>query len=133
GWQDQHVIALGAQYTMNAWKFRAGVNYAKSPIRETTGEAGGTSITFPGDHLVLQRNVSLLNLAAFPGIAETHVTLGTGYEINENLGVDLSVLYAPQVAVTRSGSLPPALGAAAYSLVAQASQWAVQGGLRWGL
>jgi long-chain fatty acid transport protein len=119
GWQDQHVIAFGAQYRMSAWRFRAGFNYGKSPIRDTSLEAGTTPVNIQG-HNVFQQSISLLNLAAFPAVVESHVTLGAAYDVNEDFSVDLGGVLGLKNSITRSGT-----GAAAYSYTGEASQFSV--------
>ncbi len=127
GWQDQDVIALGTQYKMDAWKFRAGFNYAKSPIRDASGETGLTSIVNFQNHLVFAQSITTLNLAAFPAFTESHVTFGAGYDVTPTLHLDFDVMLALKKSVTRSGTgLNPLTGTlGAYTYTGEASQFAI--------
>lgn len=82
GWDDQDVIILGYQYEQNNWALRAGYNYAKSPIKEQTGTDAA------------QKN--LFNLLGFPGIVESHYTVGGTYAFNKMTSLDLACVYAPE-------------------------------------
>jgi long-chain fatty acid transport protein len=64
-WDDQIVIALGAEYRMNEnIALRCGYNYANNPVPEET------------------------IIPIFPAVIENHATLGLGYELTEKLGID---------------------------------------------
>ncbi len=66
-WENQVVIALGTEYHMNdKVALRAGYNYASNPV--------------PAETLI----------PIFPAIVEHHVTLGSGYKINEKFELDLA-------------------------------------------
>ena len=76
-WKDQHVIMIGAGYTVSPeWTLRAGLNITNNPIPD-----------------------SYLN-ALFPAIEKNHVTLGAGYMISKASSVDASFTYAPEVKQT---------------------------------
>ncbi len=127
----QNVFAVGAQYRVNKLTLRAGFNYAASPLADRINETGETAIPFQGRQISAQAQ-SILDSFAFPGISQTHITLGTGYTVNEHLSVDLSGYYAPKVTLTRSGSTLGALQAAGfpnkYSYSTSVTQWAINGG-----
>ena len=86
GWEDQDVYALGYEYAAKSWALRAGYNYAKSPIVEQVeiGDGAGSTKNF-------------FNLSGFPGIVETHYTLGGGYNVSEDLAIDGAFIYVPEV------------------------------------
>ena len=78
-WSDQDIYALGYAYTQDNWVVRAGYNYGKSPISESTNALNNT-----------------LNLLGFPGNSEQHYTLGGSYNISETFSVDLAYVYSPK-------------------------------------
>jgi len=93
GWEDQDVYALGYQYKEDKWRFRAGYNYAKQPIKEAPS---GPAVISAGNYAQAGGNaVNLFNLLGFPATAEEHYTLGTGYEFSDNFYVDMAYVYAP--------------------------------------
>jgi len=92
-WEDQNVLAIGYEYTTKKYSIRFGYNHAKSPISEQTvgvknsaGLDGGLVNTF--------------NTLGFPGIIETHYTVGGSLEIMPNTKVALAYVYAPQTTIT---------------------------------
>ena len=92
GWEDQDVYAVGYEYAGKGWALRAGYNYAKSPIVEQNGAKGAV----PGQNYVGAVK-NFFNLAGFPGIVETHYSIGGGYDITEALTLDGSFIYVPEV------------------------------------
>ena len=92
-WDDQNVYAIGYEYAPQGWAVRVGYNYAKSPISESTGVAG--SLSEPNSGLI-----NTFNLLGFPGIVESHMTLGGSYDISKTTSVDLAYVYAPEVSET---------------------------------
>ncbi|NOQ29703.1 MAG: aromatic hydrocarbon degradation protein [Helicobacteraceae bacterium] len=92
-WEDQNVVAVGYAYDASGWTGRLGYNYSKSPISEQTAStvnsanlSGGVQNTF--------------NLLGFPGITESHFTLGGTYDLSDNTSVDAAYVYAPEVSNT---------------------------------
>lgn len=91
-WENQWIYALGAQYkATDKLDLRAGFNYGKNPVKEHVGwypssltSIQGTPIPTVGYELF--RNVG------FPAIVESHLTLGFGYQLTEDLA--LNVAYA---------------------------------------
>ena len=118
GWKDQHVFALGTQYKVDKLKLRLGYNYSKSPIDSMTGRTGASSSDFQGVGIMSQ-SLDLLNLVAFPALAEHHITLGAGYAITEAFDADLGLMYSPGNTITRSGTGL----AGAYSFSTSVTQW----------
>ena len=89
-WDNQWVYAIGMEYdATNVIKLRAGYNYGANPL--PTGQA--------------------FEAIAFPAIQEHHYTAGIGVAMTEKLGLNLGVMYAPEV--TMSGT-NPAQGIASY-------------------
>lgn len=118
GWKDQHVFAIGTQYQMNKLKLRAGYNYGKSPIESMSGRTGSASTNFQNINIMSQSQ-DLLNLVAFPALAEHHISLGAGYAITDALDADLGLMYSPGSTVTRSGTGL----AGAYNFTTTVTQW----------
>ena len=90
GWEDQTVYAIGYQYNGDRWAARAGYNYGKNPIKEQNGA------TFPG------ASINMFNLLGFPGVVESHMTVGGTYQFSKKVSVDLALGYAPEVEETYS-------------------------------
>jgi len=98
GWDDQDVIALGYQYDQGCWKFRLGYNHADNPIQEKQSGPGQIP---PGQYQYAGGNaLNLFNLLGFPATVEDHYTIGGGYEISKNFGVDFAYVYAPESETT---------------------------------
>ncbi len=73
GWENIWVAALGVQYLpVNGLRLRAGYNHSQNPI--------------PDD-------MSFFNIPA-PGIVEDHLTLGLGFDLTRQVGVDLAYYHA---------------------------------------
>ncbi|WP_373005213.1 OmpP1/FadL family transporter [Sulfurimonas sp.] len=92
-WKDQNVYVIGYEYATDKWAARLGYNYAKSPIEEQSGFAGST--TAPSSGLI-----NTFNLLGFPGIIESHMTIGGTYNVNSRTSVDLAYVYSPEVSNT---------------------------------
>jgi len=99
GWENQDVYALGYEYAAKSWAFRAGYNYAKSPIVEQEGSKTGSATSNPGGNYVGAVK-NFFNMAGFPGIVETHYTIGGGYDITEALTLDGSFIYVPEASAS---------------------------------
>jgi len=92
GWEDQDIVAIGYEYATNDWALRVGYNHASSPIAEQDGSANDpTGATYVG------AVKNFFNLAGFPGIVESHYTIGGSYSINKDLTFDAAVVYAAEV------------------------------------
>ena len=92
GWEDQNVYALGYQFAGNGWALRAGMNYGKSPVAE---QAADPMTVGNASYSGAVKN--FFNLSGFPGIVESHYTLGGGYDFTKDFTVDASFIYAPEV------------------------------------
>jgi long-chain fatty acid transport protein len=80
-WADQDVFMIGGSYRLtDAVTLRAGGNFAKNPI--------------PDDRVH----------PLFPAIIKSHYTFGVGYMTTKTSGVDFSLVYAPEVSVTGTGT-----------------------------
>ncbi len=117
GWIDQNVLALGTELKLNKLAMRAGINYAKSPIASDVNRNPAGFTPFQ-DVSMKNSSLDLLNLVAFPALAEWHFTLGAGYAIADNFDIDLAFMYAPTSSATRSG--PNGVG---YSFTTSVVQW----------
>jgi long-chain fatty acid transport protein len=84
-WEDQAVIALGYEYTTNAWAVRTGYQYAKSAVQNQTFTGKNSAGLSAGQ-------VNTFNLLGFPGTQESHVTLGGSYMVNKTMSIDSAVV-----------------------------------------
>ena len=89
GWENQTVYALGVQHkTTDKLTLRAGWNYGKSPLKihDNFNLAGLTDVqgknmgTFGYEYF---------RVIGFPGIVETHLTFGAGYEFSPRFTLNL--------------------------------------------
>lgn len=87
-WEDQNVFALGAKFSGNGYWAGVGVNHAADPIKKVDDG------TYPG------QATDLFNNHFFPGIVETHITFGGGYELTNRMTLEGAVVYAPEVSKT---------------------------------
>jgi long-chain fatty acid transport protein len=83
-WKNQNIYIVGYEYKANTWAFRAGYNYAKSPLREQDGSTG------PG------ATFNMFNLLGFPVNIESHYTVGGSYTINDKVSLDAAFVYADE-------------------------------------
>ncbi|MEA3228624.1 MAG: outer membrane protein transport protein [Campylobacterota bacterium] len=86
-WENQTVYALGYEYKMKGMAFRLGYNYANSPISE--------SKTTNSENLTAGL-VNTFNTLGFPGIIESHYTVGGCFRINEQMSLATAIVYAPE-------------------------------------
>jgi long-chain fatty acid transport protein len=85
-WSSQVVFKIGVQVTPLDWlALRAGFNYGKSPL----------------DPSRAFENI------CFPAIAESHVTLGAGFDLGKHVAINIGGMYAPSVSLSGSNPLPP--------------------------
>ena len=94
GWENQDVYALGYEYATKKFAVRLGYNYAKNPITEQDGSTGAGNAAY-GNAVK-----NFFNLSGFPGVIETHYTIGGSYAISDVLSFDGSFIYAPEVEVS---------------------------------
>lgn len=105
-WDDQNVIGLGAKYSGNGFWLGIGYNYAEDPIKvldeNTTAAQGGYA----------NQAVNLFNNHFFPGVVESHITFGGGYQLNKTMTLEGAVVYANEVTKTvNTGAISGAMGA----------------------
>src|SRR5512137_1876323 len=80
-WSSQFVFKLGVQVTPLDWlALRAGFNYGKNP---------------------LDASRAFENIA-FPAIAESHITLGAGFNVGKHVVLNVGGMYAPSTSLTGS-------------------------------
>lgn len=84
-WEDQNVFGLGAKYSGNNYWVGVGYNYGEDPIDKVQ------------DNTYAGQAVDMFNNHFFPAIVEQHFTFGGGYQISQNLALDASVVYAPEI------------------------------------
>jgi len=99
GWEDQSVIALGYEYSAKGWAGRIGYNYGASPLPTDVTDA--TSF-----------GQALGSATQFPGVTESHITLGGSYDFNEQMSVDLAYMYATGTATT---DIPASFGGGSFT------------------
>jgi len=104
GWSNQNVYAIGFDYHKKKWSLRAGYNYAKSPLAETSGEAGLDTVDVQG-HTIFKQARTMLSTVGFPAIATTHFTIGGAYALDQNFVFDFALVHSPEVKYTATGSL----------------------------
>jgi long-chain fatty acid transport protein len=85
-WSDQWVFKIGAQVTPLDWlAVRAGFNYGKMPL----------------DPSRAFENI------AFPAVAETHLTLGAGFNLGKHVAINVGGMWAPSTSISGSNAAPP--------------------------
>ena len=93
GWEDQSVIAVGYEYATNDWAVRVGYNHGKSPITEQDSSSMAADAGKGYDNGA----VNFFNLAGFPGVVESHITLGGSLKVTNDLTFDGAFVYASEV------------------------------------
>jgi len=89
-WDDQWVFMIGAEYDItDHFRWRVGYNYGENPLNRDRAFEG----------------------IAFPAIQEHHFTTGFTYDVNDDLGLNVGFMYAPEVEMDGSN---PAQGIADY-------------------
>jgi len=97
-WADQDVIAIGYEYKAKSWAFRLGYNYANNPVEEQKGAAGFDATGQIGNYEGAVLNY--FNLAGFPAVVESHMTVGGTYNFSDTIGVDMAYVYSPEVSLS---------------------------------
>jgi len=111
GWKDQDIYIIGYEYEQPTWQARAGLNYAKAPLRELDGTTGAGAA------------LNMLNLLGFPVNIESHYTLGGTYLFNEKVSVDVAFVYADEQKDTYNTSALAAVGMGANAVSVRHSQY----------
>ncbi|WP_457600037.1 OmpP1/FadL family transporter [Hydrogenivirga sp.] len=127
-WDDQIVYAIGAEYKpMEQLSLRIGYNYGKNPIDggDKNGMNRNKIPNFNAEFSDYQ--IAWFNLVGFPAITEQHITLGVGYELTENFGIDFSYVRAlnKTVEACMQGT------SCAYSVKAKNAQDSISIGATW--
>jgi len=92
GWDDQTVYSLGLEYmTENKIALRAGYSHANSPLDNGVFDAATV-----GGAPMRPQDVTYFNMMGFPAISEDHITVGLGYQLNQQIGFDLAYVYSPK-------------------------------------
>jgi long-chain fatty acid transport protein len=105
-WDDQIVYKVGVELAATpGLKLRAGFDYGKNPLDPSRA----------------------FESIAFPAVAESHVTLGLGWDATETLALNLAAMYSPKSTV--KGANPAGQGLAAYETAM--SQYSIDVGLGW--
>lgn len=80
GWDDQWTFGVGAQYALIEEKLvaRIGYNYGKNPLRNQKQNFGA----------------DMMSIIGFPAVVEHHLTLGMGYQINDDLVLNIAWVHA---------------------------------------
>jgi len=112
-WNDQYVIALGAQWeAIDHLFFRVGWNYAENPVDENDDWDGAFGPFGPNDSVDVQGKslpryyYESFRVIGFPAVVEHHITAGIGYELGESLKVDFSYMHAFENQLSENGTAP---------------------------
>ena len=97
GWENQSVIAVGYEYDAGSFALRLGYNYAQSPIKEQEAASIMTQTGAYNQAAYEGAVKNYFNLAGFPAVVESHVTVGGSVSLTDQMSVDLSYQYAPKV------------------------------------
>lgn len=119
-WDDQFAVALGAQYTMGSWKFRAGYVYQENPLLDDPNGTLGTvqalgSLPLPLPAAVAgafattpNALVKLVQTTLVPAIWQNVFTVGASVDITQRTRLDVHAAVAPSRQESRN--LGPAFG-----------------------
>jgi long-chain fatty acid transport protein len=103
GWKDQDVFSLSWMKAFEKFSFSLGYAYATQVFESKTGENGTATRTIEGKELT-QQNISYFNVTGYPAILRHHYSVGAGYQITPQFGLEGSVLYCPEENIERSGT-----------------------------
>lgn len=130
GWDDQYVIAVGAQYKpVDALSLRAGYNYGNNPIKGRTFNGDGI-VNVQGKD-VNAYGFETLRVMGFPAIAMSHVSAGVGYALSDAIALNLGYTHGFQVQVSSNGTLPTAFGGNPVRLKSQLTEDSLDFSLSW--
>lgn len=132
-WDDQFLIAVGAQLEAGPWTFRAGYSWAEDILASpnTTGTIGGldhASPLVPFDAGAL----TIVQMSLTPVIWEHTVTAGIGYNFTDNIRVDAYGAYAFGETEDRVYTIAPGAPLAGLTGTQEANaqqQWMIGAGL----
>jgi len=109
-WNNQWVFAVGAQWeAIDHLFFRVGYNYAENPVDDHDNWDGSfatfDTVSVQGKSLPRYYYESF-RVVGFPAIVEHHITAGVGYELGENLVLNLSYMHAFENELSENGTAP---------------------------
>lgn len=96
-YDDQTVIAIGAQYTTGPYKFRAGFTHADSPIKSNVGSSVGniTSLLVGGGTVAMNPALTQYVQATNAEVIwEDQISAGFGMQLSSNISLDAHVGYS---------------------------------------
>jgi long-chain fatty acid transport protein len=106
-WNDQWVFAVGGQWEAIDHLFlRVGYNYAKNTVDKHdnwNGTFGADFVSVQGKSLPRYYYESF-RVIGFPAIVEHHITAGVGYELGENLVLNLGYMHAFENELSENGT-----------------------------
>ncbi|MBF0343778.1 MAG: outer membrane protein transport protein [Nitrospirae bacterium] len=103
-WQDQWVLALGAQYKPTPeMALRLGYNYGKNPAKEHNNFVGSSMTSLQGKTMPTYYYENF-RIVGFPGIVEHHLTMGVGYKFSKNLTLELGYMHAFSKTIQEKGT-----------------------------
>jgi long-chain fatty acid transport protein len=115
-WNDQWVFAVGGQWeAIDHLFFRVGYNYAENPVDDHDGWDGSFNPgppPFPNDVVSVQGKslpryyYETFRVIGLPAVVEHHIAAGVGYELGENLVLNLSYMHAFENQLSENGSAP---------------------------
>jgi long-chain fatty acid transport protein len=110
-WNDQWVFAVGGQWeAIDHLFFRAGYSYAENPVDDHDGWNGtlGPAPDFVGvqGKQLPRYYYETFRVIGLPAIVEHHIAAGVGYELGENLVLNLSYMHAFENKLSENGTAP---------------------------
>ncbi len=131
-WDDQWVVAVGAQYEVIPKLFlRAGYNYASNPVNEHNGWSPAPPSVDPSNVVNVQGipfptpAYEQFRIVGLPAIVEHHLTAGVGYEFTDRFSANLGFVHAfeNEIEETSAGNF--------INLKSELSEWSLDFGLTW--
>lgn len=90
-YEDQTILAVGAQYATGPYKFRVGFSHADSPIKKNVGSNVGTITSLQVGAATVPLNPGLTRYVQATNaevVWEDQITLGMGWSIHKGLTLD---------------------------------------------
>ena len=115
GWNDQWTFGVGAQYEVIEDKLvaRIGYNYGKNPLSNQNIQA------------------DVMSIIGFPAVVEHHLTLGLGYQINEDFILNVAWVHAFENTQSSSGTMMTPGGPVPTSVESSLYEDTIDVGLSW--
>lgn len=94
-WQDQWIVAVGAQYAIIPKKLyvRAGYNFGSNPLKNNSGWTDPLEMINVQGNMFPRYYYETFRTIGFPAIVEHHLTLGFGYEISDRFSLNVSYMH----------------------------------------